>query len=443
MLCEKIENTLWFLPEKNLLVDTQSNCYSEHDIIGIAEKYDNTKHGVEFINNYEGDIVDANNIYPTRAGICLTEACQLKCNYCSFSSEKSKASVELADAKKFVDFIIRNALMHRMIGDYDNSKIDLIITGGGEPTYRYNLLKEIVIYINEKCSHNNLEKNLSITTNGIISEEQCTFLYKNFDFILLSFDGLPEIQNNNRFSETINDSFALLDKAIMFFNEKKANYGIRTTIWPENYDRLNEMAEFIINRYPNVVHWDVEPIIPRGRALMKKNKKFVSDEFADYYIECKTYLTKIGKQNVLSCSKFNSIVCGTLYGHHPWLLPNHKIVTCQDARENAVVIGEITNGHLELCEFEDKFAKDARLIVEKCRSCFAYGLCLSGCPLKMIDKDSKDVAELECQMIRKFWRRLIKECHRRGRFLNYSAVLLDENKTNNKYRVYRMEKDNV
>lgn len=440
MLYERIDENLWFLPEKKMLLKFESGENNETLLIDIAKNFDDTYRGIEFTNNYEGDAIDANKIYPTRAGICLTEACQLKCNYCSFSSEKGKASVELDDAKKFVDFIVKNAIMHRMIGDYDNSKIDLIITGGGEPTYRFNLLKELVLYINDKCTANNVEKNLNITTNGIINEEQCEFLYENFDFILLSFDGLPQIQNKNRFSETIKDSFSVLDKTILYFDSKKANYGIRTTIWPECYNQLSEMASFITNRYPNVVQWDVEPIIPRGRALMQKEKMFVSDNFADYYIDCKKDLIKRKKRDILSCSKFNSIVCGTLYGHHPWLLPNHRIVTCQDAREEAVVIGSIINGKIELHKFIDKFARDSKTILKECQNCFAYGLCLSGCPLKLINKESIEVAKMECQMIKKFWKRVIKESYMQGQFLDYQVVVIDKNENNNKYKAYRLEK---
>ena len=83
------------------------------------------------------------------------------------------------------------------------------------------------------------------------------------------------------------------------------------------------------------------------------------------------YINNNGYKDILSCSKFNSYTCGTIYGFHPWLGPNGDIVTCQDAKEKAVRIGRVDNGIIQLRDFYDKYAELYDSNIRECQECFA------------------------------------------------------------------------
>lgn len=380
--------------------------------------------------------VDVDKIYPTSGGISVTDFCQLRCNYCSFSSSNLKNKLSQNDINSFVNYLIKNALLRRLLFPNEQT-VRIVITGGGEPTSAWNEFVSAIEYIKKKCLQKNIQCQISATTNGMLSHSQREYLLQNLDSILVSYDGLPEIQNKNRIISNNAESARIVEETLNFFDKKRANYSIRTTIWPEDYHLMNDMAEYICTKYAHAKNWDVEPIIARGRAIENVQDMFVKSEFADAFISAKMYIKNNGYKDILSCSKFNSYTCGTIYGFHPWLVPNGDIVTCQDAKEKAVRIGRVDNGIIQLSDFYDKYAELYDSNIRECQECFAYGFCYGGCPLKRLSQESEKEIANECANIVKYWESVLHQLTITESFLEWKKV---KRESTQNYTIYSLER---
>lgn len=381
--------------------------------------------------------VEVDKIYPTNGGISLTDFCQLRCNYCSFSSSNLKNKLCEEDIRSFIDYLIKNALLRRMLFPNEQT-VRIVITGGGEPTSAWSEFVGTLEYIKEKCSQKNIQCQISATTNGILNQMQRDFLLQNLDSILVSYDGLPRIHNKNRKNSNNTGSASIVEETLSYFDNKKANYSIRTTIWPEDYCLMAEMADYIYTKYSHMKDWDVEPIIPRGRAIENVQNEFANAEFTRFYISTKKYISNRGYVDTLSCSKFNSYTCGTIYGFHPWLVPNGDVVTCQDAKEQAVIIGHIDQGIMRLNNFHDEYAELHDINLLNCYECFAYGFCLGGCPLKKINTESEKQIANECSIISEYWRIVLLELIDKDSYWGWKKVKVENSE--GKFTIYKLER---
>ncbi len=359
-----------------LIPDIFGNSLTSYDI--LKKRYDTTA-------------VDYSVMFPINGGICLSDACDLRCNYCAFSSnETDKMIASLKDTKVFVDFLIKNLVMRRLVSKTEKDEIlDIYFAGGGEPTYSWSLLTQTVEYIKERAEELGFKYTLGITTNGILNKTQVDYIIENFNLIVVSFDGIPEIHDKNRKKADGGGSFSILGKTLEYLKEKNCPIVMRTTIWPEDYKYLNDMIRFVCENYPNVEDWSVEPVNARSRAI-DSCSEFVRESYTDYFINAKKFIELNQYRNILLSGKFKDNVvdflCGTSYGLNPWLLPDGRLVTCLDARDLAPVLGKINQRKLTKYVFRDTLIEKYVKYRGRCEECYAFRFCGGGCPLRYINR---------------------------------------------------------
>lgn len=135
---------------------------------------------------------------PTEGGICLTYKCQLHCEYCSFKSTKySRYQIQQQDINQFINYLIKNIIILNFSTN-EKKKLKISFSGGGEPTFDWDKLKATVEYIKRQCKKHNIEYELNITTNGVVSSAQAEYIVVNFKDAMISFDGLPALQKSVR-----------------------------------------------------------------------------------------------------------------------------------------------------------------------------------------------------------------------------------------------------
>lgn len=432
-----LTNNVLYYPNLLFLAVVNKEKYIEHLNKSIDNHIQSKETKLSSKDHYFNYNVEVDKIYPTNGGISLTDFCQLRCSYCSFSSSNLKNKLSKDDIRSFVDYLIKNALLRRMLFPNEQT-VRLVITGGGEPTSAWSEFVDTVEYMRGKCAQKNIQCQISATTNGILNQTQRDFLFKNLDSILVSYDGLPRIQNKNRKKTNNTGSANIVEETLSYFDNKKANYSIRTTIWPEDYYLMPEMADYIYTKYSHNRAWAVEPIIPRGRAIENVQDEFANSEFTKFYIATKKHICEKGYVDTLSCSKFNSYTCGTIYGFHPWLVPNGDVVTCQDAKEDAVKIGRINQGIMKLVDFHDEYAELHDINLLNCKKCFAYGFCLGGCPLKKLNAESEQQIVNECAIIGEYWRTVLVELIDKDSYLGWKKVIVDSSP--GKFTIYKLER---
>ena len=408
-----------YIYDPNRLIFYQNECGTQtiEKICSYIKSNDSYECLQEKLNAYNADEIQIKPGVLHRAGICLTNNCNFRCNYCSESSvDGHKELLSIDDVMAFVSDVMKRWTVNKLLEKAKES-LSLSFTGGGEPTYNWDLFTNVVLQIRKKCLDNNIPVLLSITTNGLLDESQQVFIAENFDSVMVSYDGIPEIQEKNR--RCINDSRTSkpVEETIFFFSKKSMRLTIRTTIWQSDFCRLKEMTDYVLENFGTSVEWSILPVIPTGRAMnrVRKEHEILSEsDFLSSYIDTVEYAkNKYDSVNIISPvfqgnDIVNAFYCGAISFSCscPWLLPDKTIITCIEACDEKTTIGKVEGN--EVVYFEkcaDPLFKVYQQKFDECRSCIAYRFCKGGCPVRhLANRNARTTMDdWECTMIQKYW----------------------------------------
>ena len=370
------------------------------------------------LRDYNPSAVKSKGLLPSSGGICLTYNCQLRCNYCSFSSEEDSTLVlDEKDIELYTDYLIKNIYIKKLTTG-KKSKLHVYFSGGGEPTYNWSLFTRAVNIIREKCNRNNVEYELELTTNGMLNDMQTGFIIDNFTGVMVSFDGIPIIQNANRKTNKDKNTGKIVTQTINAFDKADISLSIRTTLWQYDFKYMNDMASYIYDNYKNFSQWSLMPILATGRATDNLKDDYLSNieyNFARYYFNIIAMVEKnYGKNNITSplfSNQFSEIFCGQMNVESLWLMPGAKMITCLESKEYSSVFAEIVDGKLKLNEeFKSPILKKYIEKFSECKDCIAYRFCRGGCPLKFLRDENTSIksADWECKMIKNYWKHIFE-----------------------------------
>ena len=190
----------------------------------------------------------------------LTDNCNLACSYCFVKQKPLEMTYEIAE--KSVEWLLSN---------HSNDSTPLVTFFGGEPLLKYD---DIIVPIVEKYKE---KITFSITTNGtLLDEDKVDFFFKNNVGILLSFDGVKEVQNTQRVGKEIN-SFDTVRDNIPYLLLRFPNTTMRMTLTklaiPHLYDTILLAEEFgfkNITFCPNAYEdWDWDDAVTYEDQLEK------------------------------------------------------------------------------------------------------------------------------------------------------------------------------
>ncbi len=448
----KINDNSIFLNEYLYIIKGNVVNIDFHKLESLINMLDDSKE--KRFNNYEyidkrfdKKKLKLNYIYPNSAGICLTDLCQFRCNYCSFSSSDKGRTLEYDSVRVFVDYIFRNAILRQKISN-NIEYVSFYFAGGGEPTLNFELLKKCVLYIRTKEKHAGVKAYINMTTNGYLNNEQLEFISENLDYVLVSFDGNEYFQNQNRKVYNGEKSFDVVDNTIKYLMDKNIIVELRSTIWLKDFEKIKDMYLFIINRYSKIRNWDIEPVAPIGRAkfnadFKSSNNKLDNYKLSSHYIALKEYIYDHNLPKILTCGKFKDskvdFLCGTILGFNPWLITNNKVVTCLDAKDKATLLGTISNGNIILNEYYDLNAEIFMNNIEKCKSCFAFPFCGSGCPLKNSSDEYSYASNWECNEIKKYWEIVLNHLVENEKYIGWELEKLNID-TSDEFSIYKIKR---
>jgi len=115
---------------------------------------------------------------PTAAVLLMTSACNLRCTYCyAFGGEGPLRQMTRPLAQEAIDVAHENALAK------GEDRFSLTFHGGGEPTVNWDVLIAAVSHARSK----ELACEITMSTNGVLSETKREFVLQNFDGVSLSF----------------------------------------------------------------------------------------------------------------------------------------------------------------------------------------------------------------------------------------------------------------
>jgi uncharacterized protein len=122
----------------------------------------------------------------------LTQSCNLKCVYCYGEGGEygTGGNMEEHTAWQSVDWLIEQS-----------GKMKKVHIGffGGEPFLRFPLMKSVVEYARKRVSEVEKKVDFYVTTNGtLLDDETIAFIKEHNIHVMVSFDGLKELQDAQR-----------------------------------------------------------------------------------------------------------------------------------------------------------------------------------------------------------------------------------------------------
>lgn len=161
-------------------------------------------------------------------GVCLnlTNSCNMKCKYCF--THPSDDEITLSTAQAAVMWIKSNQ------GHSSNTHINFF---GGEPMLKYDEIIKPLIEWSEKMGIDKIT--YGMTTNGsLFTPEKIDWLADHHVSILLSIDGGPQTQNENRILKDGGDSFERVSGYLPYLLHRNPYLTFRSTLDPENVGEM-------------------------------------------------------------------------------------------------------------------------------------------------------------------------------------------------------------
>ncbi|MGM9763087.1 MAG: radical SAM protein [Candidatus Cryptobacteroides sp.] len=308
--------------------------------------------------------------------LLLNEKCNFHCKYCYSAEGRSSQELDIGQVKTILSFFLsadRMAVKDRTV----------MFMGGGEPVLSWKLLKEATLEAERISNEQNITLHLSLTTNGsIMTDEMLTFLKEHNFTVQISFEILPDVQNEQR------GSYEAVAKNLQKLTEYGINNYVRSTITEENVDRIPEMVEHCHKQFPKVAKMScqqvVDPSFFTSKAVVDNffNRYFESFQAGVKKAEKYGITLRSSSSHLLNYSKREKFCYNLLC-----LTPSGTLTMCPDVSSpkekdyKDSLIGEIQDSRVifDKQAFE-RLSHGSIHTIDKCRNCYARWNCGSGCP---------------------------------------------------------------
>ena len=355
-----------------------------------SEKKSTAYHFLDQIGFLEPDPLPpaslAADYMPTTAVLLMTNRCNLRCVYCyAAAGEMNFQDMSRNTAFHAVDIVYRNAV------EKGNPGFELVFHGGGEPCENWEVLKKSVHYARKK----DLKANISMSSNGIWTNEQQDFLLDNLDGLSLSFDGTKEIQNRQRPFADGSGSFEKVIDSIDLLDRKCFPYNIRLTVSSLFLEKLPEAIRFIC-RNCNCRHIQVEPAFAPARKGWKDPQPDEAARYIDAFIESMDIAQEYGRELMFAGARVWMTICAFCSAAHTALVvrPDNRLVACYEVTDNRhelaeiFTIGELTEKGFRIDETKISRIEEMRKQrLKLCSRCFCIWHCGGDCSSRCFTSD--------------------------------------------------------
>jgi len=158
-----------------------------------------------------------------------TTLCNSSCIYCYASPGKCRYKLSLKTAQKAIDFIANKS-----------EPLEINFHGGGEPLLEKGLIAKIIKYAKKKCC----KVRVLVQSNGVMDKKTRAWVLKNVDYLVISCDGPPEIQDVQRPLKGKRKSSGYVESTIKFFANKKIGFHVMATITPLSVLKMDKILEY-------------------------------------------------------------------------------------------------------------------------------------------------------------------------------------------------------
>jgi uncharacterized protein len=318
---------------------------------------------------------------PVEVTLFLTTACNLRCTYCYAQAGDTPSRFMRPEvARRGIEYVARNAArrgMRHFVVNYH---------GGGEPTVNWPTLTDSFEYAKSLSKDLGLGVVGSSATNGVLKDSQIDWMIANLGGVSVSFDGLPEIQDENRPLVGGKSSSAQAIHTLKRFDEAGFPYGIRVTCTADHIPRLADSVEYICANFgtPRI---QVEPAYQMGRWRNAPSSE--TEGFITAYREAQTRAARYDRSLSFSGARVGSLTnhfCGVTQDSFA-LSPDGNVSGCfevfSEEDEHADVFFYAKPSDEGGYNFDKKRLSHLRSQAvqnrEFCSGCFAKWTCAGDC----------------------------------------------------------------
>jgi len=326
---------------------------------------------------------------PVVKALCLHMAhdCNLRCKYCFAGdgtynvNDIDRGLMPLEIGKKALDFLIENSGARR------NLEVDFF---GGEPMLNFETVKALVAYGRKREKETGKKFRFTLTTNGaLLTDEANQYINENFDNVVLSLDGRPEVHDRMRIKHDGSGSYAAIQPKVKALADTRdhENYYVRGTFTRHNQDFAADVMHLADVGFK---HISVEPVVAPQAADYSLRESDLPVLFAEYEKLADALLARerVGKgvhffhfemdldggpclaKRVTGCGAGSEYLAVTPSGQ---LYPCHQFVGDENFR-----LGDLNTGVVKQ-DMIAEFSKCHVFAKPECASCWAKYYCSGGC----------------------------------------------------------------
>jgi uncharacterized protein len=313
--------------------------------------------------------------------LLITNKCNLNCSYC-IAKKLPKSTMSIEDGRKAIDLFLFLS---------EGCKSIEFTFSGGEPLCEFEILKELLIYINTRCNELGVFSNYLLKTNGTICNSRILEIINKYEVnVAISIDGDQKAHDTCRKFKNGDGSYELICKNIISFLNNKNTCSGSLTVHPNFTQNLKEKVKFLFTL--GLTNIDIAPVYGTVEWSDDKISDFL-ESLHDVAHYIKTQREHGNEIRITPLEKDSNHVGGTLddeWGCHSGVsnlafLPNGLITGCSalamiSNSHPEIIIGDIHNGlnqtlindlkSLSLAGIESR---------EKCKECHTSSDCAGGC----------------------------------------------------------------
>lgn len=308
--------------------------------------------------------------------LLLNEKCNFHCVYCY--SAQGRSNAELTDEQ--IEPVLRWFLSAERKAP---KKRTVMFMGGGEPVLSWKKLVAATELAKQIAEEQGITVGFQLTTNGSVMTEPMLDFLKTHNFrVQISFEVLPDVQEKQR------GVYTKVAENICRIGAKGIEHYIRSTITPENAERIPEMVEWCHTHFPDTKKLSCQQVVD---AEYFATPEIVHAFFDRYFQSFRAGEKKADEYGIALRSSSSHLLdysqrerfCFNL----AVLTPYGTLTTCPDVSSPQekdypdAVFGEVKDGKVS---FDDAaFARLTRGCIhyyDACKDCFARWNCGSGCP---------------------------------------------------------------
>jgi uncharacterized protein len=321
------------------------------------------------------------HLAPAFLGLIPTRGCNLACEYCGFLSEKEADDVmDLAMVRDAIGWYLELAAQSGV----QTAEIHFF---GGEPFCAERVVDFAFHWAWLKAQQLGCSVRFEIATNGTFDPERCRWAAESLDSIVLSLDGLSDVQNRYRHRRDGRGSFEAVVRSARLLSHGSADLSFRVCVTSETVDQMPEVAAWLGQDFcPTSVSF--EPVQPSPQSRLAG--LFPPDPwaFARGFIEAAWVLEAYGVEPVYAAADLYArrVSFCPVSQDVPIVSPDGTIAACYllkqewEAKGLDLELGRIEKG--SVCLDQDAVAAVRRLNVNEkkaCVRCFCKWHCAGGC----------------------------------------------------------------